>query len=52
MTDETLRRIDPSMVPQKAPAIGGPKGNSMTGDELEKLKRKLQEAMQQKGEQH
>ncbi len=26
--------------------------NSMSGDELEKLKRKLQEAMKQKGDQH
>ena len=52
MTDEALRRIDPSLVPAKTPTLGGPKGGSMTPDELERLKRKLQEAMKQKGDQH
>ena len=52
VVDQALRRIDPSLVPNKDPAIGGPKGGSMTADELEKLKRKLQEAMKQKGDQH
>jgi predicted negative regulator of RcsB-dependent stress response len=48
MTDELLRRIDPSLVPAKAPAIGGPKGGSMTADEIEKLKRQIMESMKQK----
>ncbi len=52
MTDQTLRRIDPSLVPAKAASMGGPKGGAMTGEEIEKLKRKLQEAMKQKGDQH
>ena len=53
MTDQTLRRIDPSLVPVKGPTtMGGPKGGSMTAEEIEKLKRKLQEAMKQKGDQH
>jgi predicted negative regulator of RcsB-dependent stress response len=48
MTDETLRRIDPGLVPNKAPAIGGPKGGAMTADEIEKLKRQLMEQLKQK----
>ncbi len=54
MTDETLRRIDPSLVPEKAPTLGGPKGGSMSPDELERLKRKYEEMMKKagKGDQH
>jgi predicted negative regulator of RcsB-dependent stress response len=54
MTDETLRRIDPSLVPDKAPVIGGPKGGSMSADELDKLRRKYEEMMkkQQQQEKH
>ncbi len=50
MTDEDLRRIDPSLVPEKAPLIGGPKGGSMSPDEIDKLRRKYEEMMKNKGE--
>jgi hypothetical protein len=43
-----LRRIDPSLVPNKAPAIGGPKGGAMTADDVEKLKRQFMEQLKQK----
>ncbi len=43
MTDNALRRIDPSLVPAKAPVMGGAKGGAMTKDELEKAMRQLQE---------
>jgi tetratricopeptide (TPR) repeat protein len=56
MTDELLRRIDPSSVPAKTPsAIGGPKGGSVTQDDLEALRRRWEESMKkakEKGEQH
>jgi predicted negative regulator of RcsB-dependent stress response len=45
MTDEMLRRIDPSLVPTKGPTLGGPKGGSMTPEEIEKIKRQLEEAV-------
>ena len=43
MADDALRRIDPSLVPAKAPVIGGSKGGAMTKEELEKAMRQLQE---------
>jgi tetratricopeptide (TPR) repeat protein len=50
MTDETLRRIDPTLVPNKTP-MGGPKG-ALTPDQLEKLKRQLEEKMREHGDKH
>ena len=52
MTDESLRRIDPSLVPEKPPVIGGPKGGSMSPDELDKLRRKYEEMMKKAGDHH
>ncbi len=52
VTDEALRRIDPSLVPAKTPTLGGPKGGAMTADEIEKIKRQLQDALKQKGDKH
>jgi hypothetical protein len=43
MADDALRRIDPTLVPAKAPVIGGAKGGAMTKEELEKAMRQLQE---------
>jgi tetratricopeptide (TPR) repeat protein len=48
MTDEMLRRIDPSLVPNKAPVIGGPKGDVKTSEEIERIKRQLMEQLKQK----
>src|SRR6185437_4668144 len=45
MTDEMLRRIDPDLVPNKAPVLGGPKGNAKSPEELEKMRRLFEEAM-------
>jgi tetratricopeptide (TPR) repeat protein len=52
VTDETLRRIDPSLVPAKTPVIGGPKGSAMTKEQIEKLIRMKREAMEKKTEEH
>ena len=55
MTDEALRRIDPSLVAAKAPPLGGPKGGAVTQDEMDRLKRQLEEAVkkqQSKGDKH
>jgi hypothetical protein len=56
MTDEMLRRIDPSLVPAKAPMLGGAKGGALTPEQYEKLKRQYEEMMrkqqQKKEERH
>ena len=49
VTDEALRRIDPALIPNKAPTVGGGgKGNAITPEDLERLKKKMQEAAQKK----
>jgi hypothetical protein len=50
--NELLGAIDPSLVPAKQPVMGGPKGGALTPEELDKLRRQFQEAMEKKGEKH
>jgi hypothetical protein len=53
VVDETLRKIDPSLVPTKAPLMGGAKGDSITPEQMEKIKKVLEEAAKKKpAEQH
>ena len=46
--DETLRRIDPSLVPAKGATMGGPKGNSVGPDEMGKIRKLLDDAAKKK----
>ena len=48
VVDDTLRRIDPSLVPAKQVIGGGAKGGSMNKEELEKAIKKLREGMEKK----
>lgn len=52
VTDDTLRRIDPSLVPAKPVIGGGAKGGSMNKEEIEKAIKKLREGMEKKPEHH
>lgn len=51
VVDETLRKIDPTAVPARG-AFGGPKGQSMTQEEMEQLLKKARESAQKKGDAH
>jgi hypothetical protein len=46
--DETLRRIDPSLVPAKGTTLGGPKGNNVSPDEMGKIRKILDDAAKKK----
>jgi hypothetical protein len=49
--DEALRRIDPSLVvtpPAAPPGIGGPKSNTMSPEDLEKIQKMLQNSAKKK----
>jgi hypothetical protein len=48
VTDDTLRRIDPALVPAKPMIGGGAKGGAMNKDEIEKALKKLREGMEKK----
>ena len=53
VVDETLRKIDPALVPTKAPLMGGAKGDSISPEQMEKIKKVLEEAAKKKSpEQH
>jgi len=52
VTDDTLRRIDPSLVPAKPVIGGGAKGGSMNKEEIEKALKKLREGMEKKPQEH
>lgn len=43
MVDDTLRKLDPSLVPNKAPVIGGAKGNAVSADQMEKIQRMIED---------
>jgi tetratricopeptide (TPR) repeat protein len=47
VVDEALRRIDPSLVPPR-PALGGPKGNALSAEELERIRKMLRDAAEKK----
>jgi len=49
--DETLRRIDPSLVPMKGAGLGGPKGNSVSADEMGKIRKLFDDAAKKKAPQ-
>ena len=54
MVDETLRKLDPSAVPAR-PQLGGPKGSSMSPEEIERLLKKARENAEKKknaGDEH
>lgn len=54
VVDETLRKLDPSAVPART-QLGGPKGSSMTPEEIERLLKKARENAEKKknaGESH
>jgi predicted negative regulator of RcsB-dependent stress response len=51
VVDEELRALDPSAVPSR-PSLSGPKGSSLTPEELQKLLRQAQEAGQKKAGEH
>lgn len=53
VVEESLRDLDPSAVPAKAP-VGGPKGNAISPEELEKIMKRAREAAekQPQGEHH
>jgi len=42
--EETLRRIDPSLAPNR-PIVGGPKGNQGSPEEMERMRKMFDEAM-------
>jgi hypothetical protein len=44
--EDTLRRIDPSLVPQKAAIGGGAKGGSMSQEEIERAIKKFKENLE------
>jgi hypothetical protein len=46
--DETLRQLDPSLVPNQQPAMGGSKGNSMSPDDMQKIQKMLEDAAKKK----
>jgi hypothetical protein len=48
VTDDTLRRIDPTLVPAKPLIGGGAKGGAMNKEEIEKALKKLREGMEKK----
>jgi hypothetical protein len=48
VVDETLRKVDPTAVPARA-AFGGPKGQSMTPEEIEQLLKRARDNAQKKG---
>ena len=50
VVDETLRRIDPSLVPTPAPVLGGPKGGSLSPEEIDKIRRMVEQAGKKGGE--
>jgi predicted negative regulator of RcsB-dependent stress response len=53
VVDETLRKIDPALVPTKAPLMGGAKGDAISPEQMEKIKKVLEEAAKKKpAEQH
>jgi hypothetical protein len=52
VVNQTLRRIDPSLVPEKEPAFGGPKGGNLSREELERRMKMMEESMKQKGDHH
>jgi hypothetical protein len=47
--EQALRQIDPSLVPDKD-SLSGVRGGSMSPEELEAIKRKIQEGMKKKGD--
>ena len=54
VVDETLRKLDPSAVPAR-PQLGGPKGSSMSPEEIERLLKKARENAEKKknaGDEH
>jgi hypothetical protein len=53
VVDETLRKLDPSAVPART-QLGGPKGSSMTPEEIERLIKKARENAEKRkaGESH
>ncbi len=52
VVDESLRKIDPSLVPTKAPLMGGAKGDAVSPEQLEKIKKMLEEAAKKKTDDH
>ncbi|MFT3764236.1 MAG: hypothetical protein QM820_01750 [Minicystis sp.] len=50
--DESLRRIDPTLVPPKPAIGGGAKGAAMSQEEIEKALKRLRENMEKQQQQH
>ena len=48
MVDDALRGIDPSLVPQRQPMLGGAKGNAVSPEQMEKIRRMVEEAAKKK----
>ncbi|MFO0758734.1 MAG: tetratricopeptide repeat protein [Byssovorax sp.] len=52
VVDESLRKIDPSLVPTKTPLLSGPKGGAITPEEMDKIRKQLEDLAKKKGAEH